>query len=198
MKPQDFTGKEPRLVLEDYFLGETKAWGIFEDRFGNLRREFTVDIQGDWDGETLTLVEDFVYADGEEDQRIWYIRRLGDHSYEGRADDIIGTAAGTVYGNALNWSYEMMLPIGDSSWKVTFDDWMFLQPGGVMLNRAKVSKWGILLGEVTLSFVKPQSAAAASAAAGLAAADPRRTAPLHPSNPRGREADRSGDRTSVH
>ncbi|MEQ9199699.1 MAG: DUF3833 domain-containing protein [Rhodospirillales bacterium] len=164
MKPQDFAGKEPRLILEDYFAGKTQAWGIFEDRFGNLRREFTVDITGEWDGKMLTLTEDFLYSDGETEQRIWRIRKIDEHRYEGRAGDIIGTADGSVYGNALNWSYDMMLPIGDSSWKVSFDDWMFLQPGGVLLNRAKVSKWGILLGEVTLSFSKPTDAAAKSAA----------------------------------
>ena len=63
MKPEDFAGKEPKLVLEDYFLGQTKAWGIFEDRFGRLRRSFVVDITGTWDEEKqlLTLKEDFVY-----------------------------------------------------------------------------------------------------------------------------------------
>ncbi len=35
-----------------------------------------------------------------------------------------------------------------------FDDWMFLQPGGVVINRARVSKWGIDIGEVTLFFSK--------------------------------------------
>lgn len=164
MKPQDFKGQEPRLVLEEYFAGTTQAWGIFEDRFGNLRRQFTVDITGDWNGETLTLTEDFLYSDGETEQRIWRIRKIDDHRYEGRAGDVIGTADGSVYGNALNWSYDMMLPVGDNTWKVAFDDWMFLQPGGVLINRAKVSKWGILLGEVTLSFSKPTDVAAKSAA----------------------------------
>jgi len=44
MKPEDFEGREPRFVLEEYFAGKTKAWGIFQDRFGTLRRQFTVDI----------------------------------------------------------------------------------------------------------------------------------------------------------
>jgi hypothetical protein len=37
---------------------------------------------------------------------------------------------------------------------VKFDDWMFLQPGGVLLNRARMSKFGVELGQVTLSFMK--------------------------------------------
>lgn len=162
MKTEDFKGREPRLVLEDYFEGKTKAWGMFHDRFGNLRREFVVDITGTWDGNTLTLDEEFDYADGEQDRRVWAIRKIDDNTYTGTAGDIIGTAAGKTYGNALNWTYDMDLKVGDGSWRVRFDDWMFLQPGGVLLNRASVSKWGFEIGVVTLSFsrVEQESEAA--------------------------------------
>ena len=35
------------------------------------------------------------------------------------------------------------------------DDWMYLVDERVMLNKAVMSKFGIYLGEVTLSFTKP-------------------------------------------
>jgi hypothetical protein len=152
MKLDDFAGTGPRLVLEDYFLGHTRAWGLFEDRFGNIRRQFVVDIDGTMEGDELVLVEDFVYDDGETDQRIWRIRRTGDDAYEGRAGDVVGVARGRVAGRALNWSYEVDLPIGERTWRVRFDDWMLLQDEEVLLNRATVSKWGITLGEVTIFF----------------------------------------------
>ncbi|MFL2771300.1 MAG: DUF3833 domain-containing protein [Rhodospirillaceae bacterium] len=152
MEPKDFAGKEPRFVLEEYFEGKTKAWGMFHDRFGSLRREFVVDITGKWDGTTLTLDELFEYADGEKDRRIWSIKKVNDNTYTGTAPDIIGTAQGQAFGNALNWVYEMDLKVGSGSWRVKFDDWMFLQPGGVLLNRATVTKYGLQLGIVTLSF----------------------------------------------
>lgn len=158
MKPEDFAGQEPRFLIEEYFAGKTKAWGIFQDRFGKLRRQFVVEIDGSWDGETLTLVEDFVYDDGETEQRIWRIRKTGAHSYEGTADNVIGTAEGKSYGNALNWRYDFALKVGDGTWNVHFDDWMFLQGDGVMINRAEVSKLGIALGEVTIAFSKPDAA----------------------------------------
>jgi hypothetical protein len=154
MKPEDFAGREPTLLIEDYFAGHTMAWGIFQDRFGQVRRQFEVDIEGTWDGETLTLVEDFAYDDGETEQRIWRIKKLDEHSYEGRADDVIGVAKGRAYGNALNWTYRYALTVGDDTWKVTFDDWMFLQSDGVLINRAEVTKLGFKLGEVTLVFRK--------------------------------------------
>lgn len=162
MKVSDFSETEPRFLLEEYFKGQTTAWGLFEDRFGKVRRQFVVDITGTLEGDTLVLDERFKYADGETDRRVWRIRKLDEHRYEGRADDIIGTAQGESRGNALNWSYDMDLKIGDSTLRVHFDDWMFLQPGGVLLNRATVSKWGLTIGEVTLAFAKQVNGKAAN------------------------------------
>ena len=154
MKPSDFSETTPVLRIEDYFVGKTRAWGIFEDRFGNLRRQFFVDIQGRWDGETLVLDERFRYSDGETDRRVWTIKKIDEHRYEGSADDVIGTATGESYGNALNWRYDMDLKVGESTLRVHFNDWMFLQSSGVLVNRARVSKFGIAIGEVTLFFQK--------------------------------------------
>lgn len=154
MKAEQFSEGRPELVLEEYFAGKVYAWGVFEDRFGQIKRQFQVDINGQWDGRTLVLDEAFLFDDGETDQRIWTITKHSDQRYTGTADDIIGEAEGAASGNALNWRYRMNLKVGDGHWEVTFDDWMFLQPGNVMINRALVSKWGIELGQVTLFFVK--------------------------------------------
>ncbi|MBT8430263.1 MAG: DUF3833 domain-containing protein [Gammaproteobacteria bacterium] len=154
MQAKDFEGTTPRLDLFEYFAGDTRAWGIFESRSGELKRQFTVDIRGEVEGDSLTLTEDFVYADGETEQRIWRIKRLDEHRFEGRADDVVGTANGLAYGQALNWRYTLRLPFRDSTLEVKFDDWMYLQPDGVLINRATVSKFGFKVGEVTLFFSK--------------------------------------------
>ena len=162
MNPIDYKDTEPRLLIEEYFLGETRAWGLFEDRFGNLRRQFVVDITGTMEGDELVLDERFEFSDGETDTRVWRIRKLDDHRYEGRADDVIGTATGVSYGNALNWAYELDLEVGERTIQVKFDDWMFLQPDGVLLNRARVTKWGFEIGEVTLAFKRVDDQTAVS------------------------------------
>ena len=41
-----------------------------------------------------------------------------------------------------------------STYEVQFDDWMYQMDDKVMLNRATMSKFGIELGEVLLSFRK--------------------------------------------
>ncbi len=154
MNINDFKSAAPKLVLEDYFQGKTRAWGLFEDRFGTVRRQFVVDIIGTWDGKVLTLNEDFVYNDGEKENRVWVIRKKYDGSYVGKTDNAVGDAAGHLSGNAFNWKYDFNLKVGDGTWKVNFDDWMFLQPNDVLLNLATVRRWGLKVGTVFLSFQK--------------------------------------------
>ena len=157
MAIEKYADQKPRFVLEDYFSGKTTAEGLFIDRFGTLKRQFTVDIKGTWDDkkQELKLVEDFVYSDGEEEQRIWTIKKEDNHNYIGYADGVVGKATGKSYGNALQWRYDFDLKVKDSTIRVHFNDWMFLQPNKkTMINKATVTKWGIEIGEAIISFSK--------------------------------------------
>jgi Protein of unknown function (DUF3833) len=140
------------FVLEDYFAGKTIAYGTFQDRNGKLIRQFKVDITGTWNGSTLTLDEKFDYADGAKEQRVWTIKKISPGQYEGTAGDVRGVALGTVSGNQLAWVYDVDLKVGSRTVLVTFDDRMWLQPDGVLINRAKVKKFGIVFGEATIVF----------------------------------------------
>ena len=75
MNTEAFSNGKPKFVLEKYFVGDTSAWGIVEDRFGNVKRQFIVDINGVWDGDTLILKEDFLFDDGEKSFREWKITK---------------------------------------------------------------------------------------------------------------------------
>ena len=97
----EFADRQPALMLEQFFVGQSVAYGIFEDRFGNVRRQFRVNLDGRLDGNDLILDEDFLYDDGERAKRIWTIANNGKneaglYQYQGRADDITGTASGIV------------------------------------------------------------------------------------------------------
>lgn len=144
------------LDLFQYFQGESQAWGVFEDRFGRLRRYFKVRIQGvvDHNGDQpcLTLTEHFHFDDGERSQRIWRIRQLADERYVGEAEDLVGNAEGEVHANCLRWQYRLRMTIGQRQYTVKFDDRMYLLPDQVLVNRARVSKWGLTLGTVSIFF----------------------------------------------
>ena len=154
---EQFKNNTPKLDLFSFFEGNTVAYGIFEDRFGNLKRQFRVNISGTIVDETLTLDEDFLYDDGEKDKRIWKIKKITKKDkiiYEGKAEDIEGTATGSISGNTLNWSYDIYLNIKGSNIKVHFNDWIYKQSENLAINRAYVSKFGINIGSVTLVFLR--------------------------------------------
>ena len=159
---KEFQNNTPKLDLFNFFEGKTIAYGIFEDRFGNLKRQFRVNIDGKINNQTLTLDEDFLYDDGEQAKRIWKIEKKIDNTqkvtYEGKADDIEGKASGSISGNALNWSYDIYLNIKGSDIKVHFNDWIYKQSEDLAINRAYVSKFGINIGSVTLVFLRGNTA----------------------------------------
>ncbi|WP_257295778.1 DUF3833 domain-containing protein [Endozoicomonas sp. YOMI1] len=154
MNIEDYAASEPSLKIEHYFAGETVAWGMFQDRFGNVQQRFKVLMTGEVKDGVLILDEHFIYSDGSESNRIWKVNIMGDGQYLGTAGDIVGQAIGRSAGNAFNFKYQMRLPIRGREWVVNFDDWMFLQEDGVLLNVATMSKWGIKLGTLTVAFEK--------------------------------------------
>jgi hypothetical protein len=153
--PQDYAKEMPRFELREYFNGPVTAHGLFTDRSGRVVKRFEVKLVGRWQGQQGVLEEDFVYSDGTQQRRVWRLTDLGGGRWQGRADDVVDVAEGESAGNALNWHYTLRLPVDGRTWEVQFDDWMYQMDAHTLLNKARMSKWGITLGEVTLSFHKP-------------------------------------------
>ena len=151
---EKYRAEKPVLDLRTYFNGTIDAWGMFQDRSGEVVKRFTVVIDASWQGDIGTLDERFTWSDGTTSRRVWTITRQADGRYLGRADDVVGEALGEASGNALRWRYVLALPVDDKVYNVDFDDWMFLIDDKVMLNRSFMSKWGFRLGEVSLSFTR--------------------------------------------
>ena len=154
----DYAAEKPVLDMRQYFNGTVDAYGVFTNRSGKVVKRFTVVMKCTWQGptgsETGVLDEDFTYSDGSKERRVWTLKRTPDGRYTGTAADVLGQAAGEEKGNAFRWGYTLKLPVDGRVIEVQFDDWMYLMNDRVLLNKAEMSKFGIKLGEVTLSFVK--------------------------------------------
>ncbi|WP_195819774.1 DUF3833 domain-containing protein [Roseobacter sp. MH60115] len=143
-----------QLNLEEFFDGRVVAYGQFQDVFGTVRRRFDVEIEGTWDGETLKLVEDFLYEDGSTEQRVWSLQTTGPETWRGTAPGVIGEATGEERGDTFNWQYTIDLPVPDGTLRVRFDDWMWLLSDTRILNRAYMKRYGVDIGEVIITFEK--------------------------------------------
>ncbi|MEJ6472799.1 DUF3833 domain-containing protein [Pseudoalteromonas piscicida] len=153
-----YTSLSPKFDPYTFFVGDIKAWGIVQDRDGNLVQQFTVDIKGSIDeNNQLVLDESFEYLLGDGVKtRIWTIQKSTNGQFSGRADDILDTASGETFGNAMNWQYRMDLPVGDTTYEVKFDDWMWSFDQSTLINRSYIEKFGIVMAEVTIFMQKSE------------------------------------------
>jgi hypothetical protein len=154
MKPEDYKDTKPVLKIEEYFLGNVKAWGVLQGRSGEVKRNFTADMVGSFEEDNFILNENFNWNDGEIQQRRWIIKKIDDHNYEGTAPDVDGKAKGKSYGSAFKFEYNLIIPFKNKKIKVRFDDWIYKQDERVAINRAIITKFGFKVGDLTVFFLK--------------------------------------------
>ncbi|MBV4484974.1 DUF3833 domain-containing protein [Pseudomonas sp. SWRI153] len=154
-----YADQQPTLNLERFFSQPVKAWGMFQKRNGEVVKRFEVDIVSRREGNNLILDERFLYSDGTRQRRVWTLTPEGNGRWSGRADDVVGVARGEIAGNTLHWRYRLNLPVDDSTYVMSMDDWMYLMDEDTLINRTTMSKLGVEVGQVTL-FFRRQSAGA--------------------------------------
>lgn len=148
MKISDYKAATPSLDFKKHFVGHHEGSGAFFDRFGAMKVRFTITIDGLYDGTTLKLNEILTYDTGEIVKRFYEITEVSEGKFIAKTEDIVGEATIDVAGNAANWKYTLRQKIGESTWNLKFDDWMFLNTDKSIINRARASFWGLTVGEV--------------------------------------------------
>ncbi len=147
---------KPKLLLENFFNGDIEAWGLFEDRFGIIRKRFTCKIQAKFNKSknTIEVNENFTYDDKSKEQRTWVLTKINQNEYEAYTESVIGKGTGKVSGNAFHWRYIIELPLYGRKTRVKFDDRMYLISKDVIINKAVMTKFGLKLGTCHLYFKK--------------------------------------------
>jgi hypothetical protein len=140
--------------LTCFFEGHTAAYGIFEDRFGRIRRRFDALFIGRWTGDDFVLNETFTFDDGEVDTRIWRLRRAVNGRFTATTEDCIGDARCEASGLATRMRYNFRLKMKARVLPVSLDDRIYRIDERRALNRCTVSKWGIKLGELSIFLEK--------------------------------------------
>ena len=146
-----YENQTPAIDLGSFFEGKVKAWGIVQNRSGNIIQRFTVDIIGTRDGNQLVLDETFEYQVGEgPTQRTWTLEQTENGVWRGKANDIDDQATGKVYGNAFNLVYQMEVPVNGRQVKVTLNDWFWLMDKSTLINRSYIRKFGLTFAEISI------------------------------------------------
>lgn len=159
MDVHDYQAERPAMDMLDYFSGEVHASGVVQNRSGKVIRRFTLAMHGapQPDG-SLAIQEELSYLDGGHQTRHWSVRRVDEHHVAATANGIIGVAQGEQYGNALHLVYVLEDDSSGKVWRFPVDDWFFLQPDGVVINRSYGRKWGFHAFDVLTFFQKAPDA----------------------------------------
>ena len=154
---EDHANQKPSLHVEKFFEGKLVAHGVVKDFRGRVVRHFNADILASWKDGVGTLVEDFIFDDGELQRRIWTLTPDGFGSYIGTAGDVIGQGVIRSAGNAMFLKYVLRIPFRSDTLDITVDDRMYLVNPSTLINESRLEKFGFEVGEILLVISKNSS-----------------------------------------
>ena len=150
----DYSQHKSEFDIKSYFKGEVTAWGTIQDVGDIVTRRFCVELNGTWDERKGVLAEKFYFDDGEISYRNWHFLQQDDGRYVGTAEDVIGEAIGEHQGYAFQMKYTLKLPVDETTYEVSMNDWMYKIDEYRVMNKTAISKFGINVANVTLFFDK--------------------------------------------
>jgi hypothetical protein len=146
-------GTGPAFDPVAFFDGRTRSWGVNESRFGAPTERIETDSQG-WINEPhqLRMVHHLTFQDGKIQERTWTLWRTGADRFEATANDMVGSAAGEADGRMFHWEWVLARSPGNALMNVPMNQWMYGLADGSAMIRTTVSKFGVILAEVTDRF----------------------------------------------
>ncbi len=146
--PADYADTGPAFSLKTHLAGPIQSEGLIYGPGGRVTSRFVARMHGEWDGDTGTLSEEFIYSTGRSQSRKWFLTLGAGNTFTATADDIVGEARGVVSGATVRMEYRIVLPQDAGGHTLTVTDWLYLTDNGVILNRSELRKFGIKVAEL--------------------------------------------------
>jgi len=141
-------------LMTTFFTGKSTARGLIFDRFDKIRNRIEVTMIGRWLENSFRLDETFAYADGTVEERIWSVKFAGDGTLQAHCPSFAGEVKGWSNDEEVAMGYRYPVPIGGRVFNLDFDDHMYRMGENMLLERVRMSKFGITVGEIILTFRK--------------------------------------------
>jgi Protein of unknown function (DUF3833) len=142
----------PPITLVSAFQGRTTGRGHFRIWLTGDERHFTARLNGTVKGpegaRTLTVVEDFLYDDGQEDRLTWVFREQGPGRWTGKREDTVGEATVIEENGQIRLTYTADFKSPSGVNRLGFEDILYARPDGTIVNDAVVTKAGIAVASV--------------------------------------------------
>lgn len=146
--PADYSDTGPAFSLKTHLSGEILSEGLIFGPNGKMTNSFTAEMVGTWYGDTGTLSEEFVYSNGRQQSRKWFLKLGPGNTFTATADDIVGEANGSVSGATVKMEYQIILPEEAGGHVLDVTDWLYLTESGVIMNKSEMRKFGIKVAEL--------------------------------------------------
>lgn len=147
-RPEDYAGGEPCFDLREHLKGAIKCEGVIYGPLGRVASRFDADFEAEWQGNRGTMREHFRYDSGNRQDREWQLTLGNDGTIRAEAEDLVGPGTGRQAGSAAQLRYRIRLPREAGGHVLSVTDWMYLTPGGVIVNRSQFRKFGIKVAEL--------------------------------------------------
>lgn len=157
-KPEDYAETGPTFDLPKVLSGPIVSEGLIYGPNGRMTNSFTARMFGEWQGQSGTLSEDFVYSNGSQMHRKWVLTMTSDTTFTATADDIVGTGQGVISGATVQLRYRIRLPENAGGHVLDTVDWMYLMADGTIMNRSQMRKFGLQVAELVAT-MRPDEAA---------------------------------------
>jgi Protein of unknown function (DUF3833) len=138
------------VTLTEAFVGRATGQGLFRVWLTGDERRFTARLNGSVSkgGNRLTVVEDFVYDDGEKNRLTWVFDRSGPGTWTGKREDTVGLAQVIEADGVIRLTYTADFASPSGVTRLGFADVIYRRTDGVIINDAVVSRAGIPVGAV--------------------------------------------------
>jgi hypothetical protein len=136
-----------------FFNGHVTSWGVEENRAGAPIAIVTTECDGHpAGGAGIEMVQTLHIGAAPPQTRIWLMRQTGPLTFTATANDMAGTAQGTVSGRVFHWRWILRTHPGDLLANVTMEQWMYMLDDGDVMIRTVVRKLGFRIVEVSEVF----------------------------------------------
>ncbi len=142
------------MTLSSAFTGRVKGQGVFRVPITGYERRFSAVLNGTLKGDQLTVVEDFVYEDGEKDRLTWRFTRTSSTTWTGIREDTVGVAKVVENGDDVRLEYTADIRSGGSTTRLGFADVLYQRPDGTIVNKAIATRFGIPIGTIHLEMTR--------------------------------------------
>nr|WP_319249899.1 DUF3833 family protein [uncultured Celeribacter sp.] len=158
-KPADYAGLGPVFDPKRHLNGVMDSEGVIYGPDGRVASRFVARMEGQWEGTSGTLREEFTYAKGGTQLREWALELQADGTIRATAPDVIGDGKGVLSGPTLSLSYRIRLDEDAGGHVLDVTDWLYLMENGTIMNRSQMRKFGVTVAEL-IATMRPSASVA--------------------------------------